>query len=106
MSQVGHIVAAQNERAIGHVYSSLRISVPIRFSELAVLTVKFVSTAGWTTSGRLIDSVQGEGRIFEQMVSRAGLQPNRININIDAYSRSFLGVKMALEALGLKSSCV
>jgi hypothetical protein len=71
-----------------------------------VLTVKFVSTAGWTTSGRLIDSVQGEGRIFEQMVSRAGLQPNRININIDAYSRSFLGVKMALEALGLKSSCV
>jgi hypothetical protein len=58
MSQVGHMVAVQYERAIGRVYRSLRISVLIRFSELAVLTVKFVSTAGWTTSGRLIDSVQ------------------------------------------------
>ena len=44
MSQVGHIVAAQYERTIGHVYSSLRISVPIPIRELAVLTVKFVST--------------------------------------------------------------
>jgi hypothetical protein len=27
----------------------------------------------WTMSGRLIDSVQSEGRIFEEMVSRGGL---------------------------------
>jgi hypothetical protein len=87
MSQVGHIVA-EYERAIGRVHRSLRISVPIRFGELAVLTVKFVSTAGWTTSGRLIDCVQNEGRIFEEMVSRAGLQPNRIDTNFDGYSRS------------------
>jgi hypothetical protein len=60
MSQVDHIVAAQYERAIGRVYRSLRISVSIRFSEFAVLTVKFVSTAGWTTSGRRIDSVQAK----------------------------------------------
>jgi hypothetical protein len=61
-----------------------------RFGELAVLTVKFVSTAGWTTSGRLIDCVQNEGRIFEEMVSRAGLQPNRIDTHFDGYSGSFL----------------
>jgi hypothetical protein len=27
----------------------------------------------WSMSGRLIDSVQSEGRIFEEMVGRAGL---------------------------------
>jgi hypothetical protein len=38
MSQIGHIVA-EYEPAMGRVHRSLRISVPIRFSELAVLTV-------------------------------------------------------------------
>jgi hypothetical protein len=89
MSQIGHIVV-EHERAIGRVYRSVRISVPIRFGELAVLTVTFVSTAGRATSGRLIDSVQNEGRICEETVSRASPEPNCIDTNFDGYSRSFL----------------
>jgi hypothetical protein len=53
MSQIGHIVV-EHERTIGRGYRSVRISDPIRFSELAVLTVEFVSTAGRATSGRLL----------------------------------------------------
>ena len=72
MSQVGHIVAAQYERAIGRVYRSLRIFGPDPYRCISSVNSKFVSIAGWTTSGRrLIDSVQNEGRIFEEMVSRA-----------------------------------
>jgi hypothetical protein len=54
MSQVGHIVAAQYERAIGHVYSSLRIFGPDPYPCISSVNSKFVSTAGWTTSGRLM----------------------------------------------------
>jgi hypothetical protein len=38
------------------------------------------------------------------MVSRAGLQPNRINMNTLTPEVSL--IKMALEAVGLESGCV
>ena len=49
MSQVGHIVAAQYERAIGRVYSSLRIFGPDPYRCISSVNSKFVSIAGWTT---------------------------------------------------------
>jgi hypothetical protein len=62
MSQVGHIVAAQYERAIGHVHCSLRIFGPNPYACISSVNSKickhrrleFVSTAGSTTSGRLM----------------------------------------------------
>jgi hypothetical protein len=46
----------------------------------------------------LIDSAQFGGRIFGEMVSRAGLHPNRINMNTLTPEVSL--IKMALEAVG------
>jgi hypothetical protein len=88
MSQVGHIVAAQYERAIGHVHSSLRIFGPSPYACISSVNSKICKHRRLDHEWPADDSVQSECRFFEEMVSRAGLQPNRINMNIDAYSRS------------------
>jgi hypothetical protein len=104
MSQVGHIVAVQHERHRPPL-SQLEDFGPDPYPCDSSVNGKTYKHRRLHYERQADDSIQSEGRIFAEMVSRAGVQPNRINMNIDAYSRSFLD-KMMLEAVRLKSSCV